>query len=185
MTLKRELFEFHVMSVQRLVSLIIAMFCVNALPDYIALWETRFVLGVMRRWKHTVLWAVLLCVDVLITGITILAFGAWLTLSLYANHSIFSSGFLDYLFLVRFPGLAASPFTYPLSYGFFYPALFTCGWLWLFAGSGILLRISHGTGWFNRHFDIEKKPLQSIGLVAGALVAVVYWAAVIVSRVVG
>ena len=37
----------------------------------------------------------------------------------------------------------------------------------------------------NRRFDIEKKPLQSIGLVAGALVAVVYWAAVIVSRVVG
>jgi hypothetical protein len=39
--------------------------------------------------------------------------------------------------------------------------------------------------WSIRHFDIEKKPLQSIGLVAGALVAVVYWVAVIVSRVVG
>jgi len=42
-----------------------------------------------------------------------------------------------------------------------------------------------GFDWFNRHFDIEKKPLQSIGLVAGALVAVVYWTAVVVSRVVG
>jgi hypothetical protein len=37
----------------------------------------------------------------------------------------------------------------------------------------------------NRKFDIEKKPLQSIGLVAGALVALLYWATVIVSRVVG
>ena len=37
----------------------------------------------------------------------------------------------------------------------------------------------------NRHFDIEKKPLQSIGLVAGALVAVVYRTSAIVSRLVG
>jgi hypothetical protein len=46
-------------------------------------------------------------------------------------------------------------------------------------------RFDIGCGWFNRKFDIEKKPLQSIGLVAGALVAVVYWAAVIVSKVIG
>jgi hypothetical protein len=70
-----------------------------------------------------------------------------------------------------------------------FPAFFTSIWLWLYAGSGLLLkavrRFDIGFDWFNRHFDIEKKPLQSIGLVAGALVAVVYWAAVIVSRVVG
>jgi hypothetical protein len=45
-------------------------------------------------------------------------------------------------------------------------------------------RFDIGFEWFNRKFDIEKKPLQSIGLVAGSLVAVVYWVAVIVSRVV-
>jgi hypothetical protein len=44
-------------------------------------------------------------------------------------------------------------------------------------------RFDIGFDWFNRHFDIENKPLQSIGLVAGALVAIVYWAAVIVSRI--
>jgi hypothetical protein len=43
-------------------------------------------------------------------------------------------------------------------------------------------RFDIGFQWFNAEFDIEKKPLQSIGLVAGALVAVVYWAAVIVRR---
>jgi len=68
-------------------------------------------------------------------------------------------------------------------------SLFTSIWLWLYAGSGFLLKAARrfdlGFDWFNRHFDIEKKPLQSIGLVAGALVAVVYWTAVIVSRVVG
>jgi hypothetical protein len=44
-------------------------------------------------------------------------------------------------------------------------------------------RFDIGFEWFNRKFDIEKKPLQSIGLVAGALVSLVYWVAVIVSRV--
>ena len=65
----------------------------------------------------------------------------------------------------------------------------TSVWLWVYAGSGFLLKAARrfdiGFDWFNRKFDIEKKPLQSIGLVAGALVAIVYWVAVIVSRVVG
>lgn len=36
-------------------------------------------------------------------------------------------------------------------------------------------RFDLGFTLFNRTFDIEKKPLKSIGLVAGALVAVAYW----------
>lgn len=59
----------------------------------------------------------------------------------------------------------------------YFPAFFTSIWLWLYAGSGFLLKAARrfdiGFDWFNRHFDIEKKPLQSIGLVAGALVAFV------------
>ncbi len=68
------------------------------------------------------------------------------------------------------------------------PGIFTSIWLWLYAGSGFLLKAARrfdiGFDWFNRHFDIEHKPLQSIGLVAGALVALLYWAAVILSRAV-
>jgi hypothetical protein len=51
--------------------------------------------------------------------------------------------------------------------------------IWLYAGAGFMLkfarRFDKSLGWFNRRFDIEKHPLSSIGLVAGALVAVVYW----------
>jgi hypothetical protein len=73
------------------------------------------------------------------------------------------------------------------------PALMTVlphmllSWLPLVGGGMIIAarRFDIGFQWFNRRFDIEKKPLQSIGLVAGALVAVVYWASVIVSRIVG
>ena len=61
--------------------------------------------------------------------------------------------------------------------------------IWLPFVSALLLKAARrfdiGFDWFNRKFDIEKKPLQSIGLVAGALVAVVYWAVAIVSRMVG
>jgi hypothetical protein len=60
-----------------------------------------------------------------------------------------------------------------------YPALFTSIWLWLYAGSGFLLNAARhfdvGFQWFNRMFDIEKKPLSAIGLVAGSLVATLYW----------
>jgi hypothetical protein len=81
--------------------------------------------------------------------------------------------------------LLDSPLTISVVFASFSPLV----GLWLYAGAGLILktarRFDMGFRWFNRHFDVEKKPLQSIGLVAGALVAVVYWAAVIVSRVVG
>jgi len=69
----------------------------------------------------------------------------------------------------------------------FYPAFFPSIWLWLYADSGFLLkaasRFDKVFNLFNLKFKIEEKPLQSIGLVAGALVAIIYWLAVIISRV--
>jgi hypothetical protein len=58
-------------------------------------------------------------------------------------------------------------------------------------GSGLTLKgltrlvnmVNRAPKWFYRKFDNEKKPLQSIGLVAGALVALMYWVALIVDRV--
>jgi hypothetical protein len=62
------------------------------------------------------------------------------------------------------------------------PGLFTSVLLWLYAGSGFLLKAARrfdiGFDCFNRKFDIEKHPLSSIGLVAGALVALAYWGVV-------
>jgi hypothetical protein len=70
----------------------------------------------------------------------------------------------------------------------FYPALFTSIWLWLYAGSGFLLRFARrfdiGFHWFNSKADIEHKPLSAIGLVAGALVAVIWWTVLIVKWIV-
>jgi hypothetical protein len=66
------------------------------------------------------------------------------------------------------------------------PALTVSIWMWLPAASGLLLKVARhfnvGFDWFSRYADIEKKPLQSIGFVAGPLVALIYWAVAIVSR---
>ena len=65
------------------------------------------------------------------------------------------------------------------SFVFVYPAFFTSTWLWLYAGSGFLLKslgyLDSGFKRFNRICNIEKKPLSAIGLVAGSLVALLYW----------
>jgi hypothetical protein len=67
-------------------------------------------------------------------------------------------------------------------------ALFTSMWLWLYAGSGFLIkfasRFNIGYRWFISHFDIEHKPLSAIGLVAGCVVALLWWTVVIVRMVV-
>jgi hypothetical protein len=47
------------------------------------------------------------------------------------------------------------------------------------------IRLHKYLGSFNRHMDIEKKPFLSIGEIAGPLVAVLYWAWIIMSQVVG
>lgn len=139
----------------------------NILPGYVSLLETRFVLKLMRR--STLLSTLaLLVLDGLFTGGTATVWNALLLLPINGKES---------------PGILEMDLAWLV-----YPAFFTSIWLWLYAGSGFLLRAARrldiGFAWFNRHFDIEKKPLQSIGLVAGAIVAVVYWAVVIVVRIV-
>jgi len=58
--------------------------------------------------------------------------------------------------------------------------------LLLFTISGLILiavqRFDLGFSWFVRWFDIEEKPLQSVGLVAGAVVALAYWGVIIAVR---
>jgi hypothetical protein len=61
----------------------------------------------------------------------------------------------------------------------FIPAFFSSLWLWLYLVAAVTLkalkRLNLGFQWFNRKVDIEKRPLQAIGLVAGIIVAVAYW----------
>ena len=63
-----------------------------------------------------------------------------------------------------------------------YPDCLSLIWVWLYGFGGILLRMTgrmdiHST-WLRDTLDVEQKPLQSIGLVAGLTLAFVYWSAV-------
>jgi hypothetical protein len=172
------------------------------LPDYLSLFETRLMLRVLRRFK-SFSWSVLvLLADAAITGVTSLV-GA------IAGTDYASAFYRDdwtgrLLDLLTLPGLAVNVFDMPIRqvmgkvmlgpvahHGYesilFYPGLFSCLWLWLYAGSGFLLKFARrfdvGFDWFNRKFDIEKKPLSAIGLVAGCIVAVLWWGVVVVRMI--
>ena len=174
----------------------------NALPDYVSLLKTRYLIGATKVSSSSKLKA--FGKDLIATALLSIPSAALLRLLFSLGHSYMQT-VASLLFLVEhqkeihilfpeylvhdFLAEAQSLITTKWGLIFFYPAFFTTMWTMLYAGSGFLLkaacRFDIGFEWFNRHFDIEKKPLQSIGLVAGALVAMVYWTAAIVSRVVG
>jgi len=172
-----------------IVMLLIGSVIGNVLPDYISLLETRIALRILCRRDRTATYVGVLAFDLLFTiGVAIVAamIAGWVIVDVLVLHGAktitepypFSTGLSAALFINQ-----------NLVLLWILPAFFTSIWLWLYAGSGFLLKAARrfdiGFDWFNRKFDIEKKPLQSIGLVAGALVAVVYWTAVIVSKMIG
>jgi hypothetical protein len=61
---------------------------------------------------------------------------------------------------------------------FFYSAFFTSAWIWIYAVSGSVLRLSEALGLAWRRLrgllDIENKPLRSIGMVANLLITLAY-----------
>jgi hypothetical protein len=171
----------------------------NLLPDYISLLETRLMLRFMRRTSAWRVQVPLLLVDAVITAIVAvlgIAIGySALGVGIVGWETGESPGEMFYGYRRVLAHLLADPWRMmrpifgsdPHGVGgaavkgaYFYAAFFTSIWLWAYAGAGFLLkgarRLDVGFAWFNRRFDIEKKPLSSIGLVAGALCAAVYWA---------
>ena len=166
----------------------------SSVPDYVSLLETRFILYRLKRTQSVLIVAAWLLLDLYITAsIATLACLLGLdTLAWVEAKKRFGSSIPFHFDLVGDLEFALLRFFHPLRRYrlsvvlWYFPAFFTSIWLWLYAGSGFLLKAARrfdlGFDWFNRRFDIEKKPLQSIGLVAGALVAVVYWTALIIGH---
>jgi hypothetical protein len=171
----------------------------NAVPDYLSLLKNRLILGFMIRRVNGLVWIAGIVVDALVTiyisaACAIFSLYLWVSLlGLRDRVPLIWRTMINVLTVDTFTASGRGHFIsgwlsiasqYPYVV---YPAFFSSIWLWLYAGSGFLLKASRrfdlGFDWFNRKFDIEKKPLQSIGLIAGAIVAVVYWAVVGISRV--
>jgi hypothetical protein len=170
-------------SAEGLANLIVYGFISNVVPDFISLIETRYILNFMQQSQSAFAQLIGVIVDLALT----------LAISLVTAHIILSTVWYDSPFAWKWTPLAilGHPTDSRQNHRWLtivIPAFLTSIWIWLYAGSGFLLKAARrfviGFAWLNRHFDIEKKPLQSIGLVAGAIVAVVYWGAVVVMRLV-
>jgi hypothetical protein len=178
----------------------------TVVADYVSFIKTRLLLSVIFNFRKPII----LLVDILLTlciasalsilwstafllflgGGVRLAFGRSMVeflnkpFTLLFHSSMALKGHLMVPPNIRIPAY----FTLHSSLVSTYPAFFTSVWLWLYAGSGFLLKFAHrfdiGFQWFNSKVDIEKKPLSAIGLVAGALVAVLWWTVVVVKWIV-
>lgn len=188
-------FNYAVLAISLLftVPILLVLFTLtNGIPDYISFLKTRVALEWVVRsessWQRTII------VGIDLIGSLAIAMGSSLFLillnwaAIHPLSSILPNVPPEYLLslgpymalkikgtfalgvLVQFPMLS-------------YPAFFGTIWFMLYASSGFLLkaakRFDIGFRWFNRKFDIERKPLSAIGFVAGVLVATVYWAVVI------
>ena len=156
---------------------ILPFLIVSAIPDYISLLKSRALIKVMGK-ANSLSVALLILLDFAVA--LSIAVGSYL---LYDYRFISPEHRVDDLrILHEAPTLNSRQGMAPLS-AILYPAFFTTVWVTLYGISGLLLRFTKRIGpwlsWFNRRFDIEKKPLGSIGPVAGALVAAAYSAVLI------
>jgi hypothetical protein len=156
----------------------------NVVPDYVSLLETRLVLGYMGRTAKIGRWAALVGLDAAFTALwgAAFVFGSQRAYAVLVEHlhsyahthlttsSVHAWAFGDAVMQVW---LGSFRWTY------FVPAFVTSIWLLLYAGSGILIRLLHGTKasvhLIARYFDLNNRPLQSMGLVAGGLATGCVW----------
>lgn len=156
----------------------------NLLPDYVSLLESRYIIQRMSAVQHSTGRILsLLVLDVVFTvsiflaalflfvSIVVYYFGgtAEAALGFYAlaiddilSHGVFLSAEREML---------------PLGI-FFYSTFFTSVWVWLYAISGLVVKLEGYLGigfsrlkWF---LDIENKPLHSLGVISMLLVTLIY-----------
>jgi hypothetical protein len=174
----------------------------KVLADYLSLLSTRLTLYVMGRVQNGFVWIALLIANIYLTvylGIVGMAFGLfvggyflrWLEPHYYVQalgwQHVANFAVLLPVQLLLHPILSAHVLAQQASiFPLVLSGFVTSVWFWLYAGSGFLLKAARrfdvGFDWFNRKVDIEKKPLQAIGLVAGALLAIAYWGFVYLRR---
>jgi hypothetical protein len=141
----------------------------NLLPVYICVFITRSSIKLMRRYHSLLLGAVLLLV------------AAYVSYLVAASGAILGFDRLDRLINGSpggepFAGLTRS---IDLGVGVIFGCLFASLGSLVWLASGLILsaarRLNLGFKWFNRTFDIRRKPLACLGLVAGTICAVLWW----------
>lgn len=130
----------------------------NALPDYLSLLETRWLIGRMKRGRVMPF----LVADVLATSAIQLAVIWLIMVGLGMNRAGFPWGVISGKYGMLSP--------------FFFSAFFTSVWLWIYALTALvaqaLLRVGRGAGFLLRITDVKERPFRSMGFTAVVLVSV-------------
>ncbi|HEV2499430.1 MAG TPA: hypothetical protein VGY31_07630 [Terriglobia bacterium] len=162
----------------------IVMLCSNLLPDYASLLKSRYLIKLSRNWSTG---ASLLLFFIDLCGSYLCAVAAYyLGFEILINAAKLCAFFGKYTHSIPVLfGVLGLALKMVMVYGFvsprylwLYPAFWVPLWLLLYVCSGFLLKGSItfelGMRWINRTLDIKMKPLQSIGLVSGFIIAIFY-----------
>ena len=170
----------------------------NLIPDYLSLFETRYILKKVR--DNNIMVFVYLFTDFMITFLIAAIMIGLSNIMLRAMYSTFisavinqptsltdvvKSSFENYLNLNSYDVIkyhltvSREAITFNNWTGcLFYSTFFTSIWLWIYALSGFTVKLAQklniGLTWFKGKFDIDKKPLRSMALVSIMIVTIIF-----------
>lgn len=166
----------------------------NFLPDYLSLLESRYIIKRMSQTQSIVKTLVWFIIDLAFTGFIFIGSSLILIVALnfvFPDVDVLSS-VVDVLYILlsgkpieavmmRGPIMwsIVRPLADPLpTQIYFYSTYFTSIWVWLYVLSGLIVKLSKpffsGIGSFKRVFDIENKPLRSLGYVSVLFITLIY-----------
>jgi serine/threonine protein kinase len=151
----------------------------NVVIDYVSLFETRWVLGRMSASDRISVHVLYLGADLVLTALCIILpvsilqiFG----LGLMTEFSLWTSAFWYQLYsaflnmtelFVTFTGDHLGEIPRVMSVMLF-STLFTSVWGWLYAGAGLILRITYpvlkSLDWLKGHLNVETHPVHAMGM---------------------
>lgn len=175
--------------------LLLYMIPLNVVFDYFSLLESRFVIRWIARSSSNIRAFIFLVIDLIVTGfIALLAIWVGLTFLIPLFFSIDMEFYLSIGYVwrtfwagLRFTNAANTIFPISSFWGvYIHSTLFTSMWVWLYVLSGLIVRLVRpafgGINWFKRVFDIENKPLRSLGYVSVLFVTLIYFIAPFLSK---
>lgn len=166
------------------------MMVLNVFIDYVSLFETRWILGRMRRSASWVQDLGFLGVDLLLTTlifiVTLFTVQTLLALSVVVVTGLSTPPTLTGLLeaysspveiMTNYTTLIFGPHPGPYSIGY-YTTLFTSVWAWLYvlAGAGLrlLTPLLRGLDGLKAHFDLDARPVYALGLGVVVLVSLLF-----------
>ena len=158
---------------------------VNIFPDYLSLLETRYILGYMSR-LNALGRMLCLIIDLIVTSlILICSLTLFIIIGNFVQSGIlFEDPLLEYFTQAvgfSYMGLKLSDegfFTFPFLAPWVYSTYLTSAWVWTFFLMGLGVRIFGILGLGIRRvgtlFDIDNKPLKSLGFLAMVVVTFLF-----------